>query len=306
MRKTLRKPENWQDFETLCKKLWGEVWGISSKIKKNGRLGQPQSGVDIYGIPNGESDYWGIQCKGKDDYTNSQLTEGEIDKEIEKAKGFSPALKVYIIATTSNKDSKIEQYAREIDKINRNEGSFEVFLFCWEDIVDLIEENTNTLFWYLNGQNIRDKFDIEVFLDEFSKELSINPKYLKKITKYKTLLNDQDKLYYQISGSILSNHNFQIPSIFGSNEVNRSWCKFTVIIANNGNAVLEDWKLKLEFGEGTKRIDDDFDINPMLSPIIQKEIRDRRTTFAYSEDKLILYHPLNNEALIQKDTRHFT
>ena len=22
----LRKPENWHDFENLCKKLWGEIW----------------------------------------------------------------------------------------------------------------------------------------------------------------------------------------------------------------------------------------------------------------------------------------
>ena len=306
MKKTLRKPENWQDFETLCKKLWGEIWGIPTKIKKNGRLGQPQSGIDIYGIPKGESDHWGIQCKGKDDYTNSQLDVDEITSEIEKAKSFSPALKVYIIATTANKNSKIEQYIREIDAKNRNVGLFEVLLFCWEDIVDLIEENSNIMFWYLNDQNIRDKFDIDVYLNDFSKELTINPKYLRKTTKYKTLRNEQDKLYYQLRGSIISNPNFEIPSIFGSNKINRSWCKFTVIIANNGNAVLEDWKLKLRFGDGTKKIDDDFDINPMLSAIIQKDLHDRRTTFAYSEDKVIIYRPLNNESLIQKDTRHFT
>ena len=23
----LQKPDNWQDFESLCKKLWGEIWG---------------------------------------------------------------------------------------------------------------------------------------------------------------------------------------------------------------------------------------------------------------------------------------
>ena len=58
--KTLRKPSNWQDFETLCKKLWGEIWNCE-EIKKNGRLGQKQDGVDIYGIPEGEKQYYGIQ-----------------------------------------------------------------------------------------------------------------------------------------------------------------------------------------------------------------------------------------------------
>mgnify|MGYP000965934417 CR=1 FL=1 len=46
-----------------------------------------------------------IQCKGKDDYANAQLTEGEIDTEIEKALGFEPELKLLIFATTANKDA---------------------------------------------------------------------------------------------------------------------------------------------------------------------------------------------------------
>ena len=45
--KSLLKPQNWQDFETLCKKLWGEIWECR-EIKKNGRQGQAQNGVDVY------------------------------------------------------------------------------------------------------------------------------------------------------------------------------------------------------------------------------------------------------------------
>jgi tetratricopeptide (TPR) repeat protein len=48
MKKTIQKPENWPDFETLCKQLWGEIWDIPMKIKKNGRNGQPQVGVDVF------------------------------------------------------------------------------------------------------------------------------------------------------------------------------------------------------------------------------------------------------------------
>ncbi len=70
----IRPPENWQDFELLCKKLWGEIWNCSDTIKLNGRSGQNQCGVDIYGTPNGGVEYYGIQCKGKDNYTHAQLT----------------------------------------------------------------------------------------------------------------------------------------------------------------------------------------------------------------------------------------
>ena len=78
-KKQLRKPENWEDFERLCKKLWGEIWDCK-EIKMNGRKGQSQHGVDIYGIPKGENYYSGIQCKGKDDYTHKQLAENEINE----------------------------------------------------------------------------------------------------------------------------------------------------------------------------------------------------------------------------------
>ncbi len=90
--KSLRRPDNWQDFETLCKKLWGEIWNCP-EIKKNGRSGQNQNGVDIYGIPKGENEYYGIQCKGKDEYSNKQFSVDEINEEIDKAKTFTPTLK---------------------------------------------------------------------------------------------------------------------------------------------------------------------------------------------------------------------
>ena len=145
----MRKPVNWQDFEKLCKKLWGEIWKCSS-IKRNGRAGQNQHGVDIYGVPDGEAEYFGIQCKGKDDYTKAQLTESEIDEEITKALTFKPKLKQFIFATTANKDATIESYIRTKDIESRKNGNFSVVLYSWEDIVDLIEENKNTYDWYVN------------------------------------------------------------------------------------------------------------------------------------------------------------
>ena len=57
--KTLARPENWPDFESLCKKLWGEIWQCP-EIKKNGRAGQEQNGVDVYGIPVKENEYCSV------------------------------------------------------------------------------------------------------------------------------------------------------------------------------------------------------------------------------------------------------
>ena len=87
-------------------------FGIALKLKKNGRAGQNQHGVDIYGIPKNEVQYFGIQCKGKDEYTKAILTEKEIIAEIEKAKTFKPKLKKLYFTTTANKDERIEEFVR--------------------------------------------------------------------------------------------------------------------------------------------------------------------------------------------------
>lgn len=44
-------PKNWQDFESLCHDLWKEIWK-DPNAQKNGRSGQEQHGVDVFGQPN--------------------------------------------------------------------------------------------------------------------------------------------------------------------------------------------------------------------------------------------------------------
>ncbi|QTR48966.1 restriction endonuclease [Candidatus Thiothrix anitrata] len=114
MKMQIPPPQNWQDFESLCWDLWTHIWQ-DNNTQKNGRAGQPQHGVDIYGTSYTTSkDSCGVQCKGKDIYNNKILTTKELNEEVEKAKNFKPKLHQFIIATTAPKDTKIEQQAREI------------------------------------------------------------------------------------------------------------------------------------------------------------------------------------------------
>lgn len=296
MKKTIGKPENWQDFESLCKKLWGEVWGIPSKIKKNGRLGQEQAGVDVYGIPKGETKYWGIQAKGKDDYSDAKLTEKEITTEIKKAKTFKPELEVYIIATTQNKDSKIEQFVRLKDIENRENGSFEILLFCWEDIVDLLEDNQDAYQWYQHGIGQKGKFDFKISFNELEDNITLNPIFEKRITRYRyTSKSTSDILMERLNShkSILDSINPLFP--FQSNKVNKSWCSFDFVMENTGSVVIEDWRVIIRFKEGVARLDDGTPLFPKLS----------LTEIVDDESKTITYRPQDNKPLIQKDNRYF-
>jgi hypothetical protein len=306
MKKQIQKPENWQDFETLCKKLWGEIWGIPNQIKRNGRLGQNQAGVDVYGKPKGESTYWGIQCKGKDEYTNAQLSKPEIDKEIKKAKLFKPVLSVYIIATTANKDASIEEYVRLKD-IENQKDSFEIILYCWEDIVDLIEENKDTYNWYVNEIRQKSKHDFEVKLfSEYGKDF-LEPKFERFIRRSKlvNLPSHYNNLKHIESLKKLQNFKriMSEKPQYNFNNVNHSWVELKFEMANTGSSVIEDWKVDFSFEDGITRISDRStnmgvasipDFSPMSRIAIIEE-----------DERAVYYRPHENRPLIQKDSKTF-
>ena len=306
MKKSIQKPVNWQDFESLCKMLWGELWRIPMKIKKNGRNGQDQSGVDIYGIPKGESNFWGIQCKGKDDYSNAKLTTSEIDDEIAKAKKFKPKLEVFIFATTMNKDVKIEEYVRLKDIENRSEGSFEIQLFCWEEIADSIEENRDTYnFWIKNQQHIsRHDFDV-TFKANSDKEYTINPKWVKIIKRYRlikhknlgvnpvleALMKTPNYIAVQDSRNLLN----KLKKAHAT-PVSEATCEVEIDLKNIGAEAIDDWRVELNFK------------NEFIKVEINRPTN--RMNFNYSaipirlgvKKNIVTYNSLRSESLIQKDT----
>ncbi|MBW4091960.1 MAG: tetratricopeptide repeat protein [Proteobacteria bacterium] len=131
-------PKYWEQFEDICLDLFRQVWG-DPMTQKNGRQGQAQAGTDVYGQPAyADGKWYGIQCKGKDAYDGSAVTETELRKEIEKAKMFKPALTDWTLATTAKKDAKIETLARTISEEHVASGLFAVHLLGWEDLQSLI------------------------------------------------------------------------------------------------------------------------------------------------------------------------
>ena len=130
----LPPPSNWQDFEKLCCDLWSRIWEDPNTCG-NGRQGQSQNGVDVFGRPQKGDKLAGVQCKGKDSYTNKALTQDKVEAEVEKAKGFQPKLSEYIIATSGPRDAKIQEVARKISEKHKSQGLFSVSISSWEDIV---------------------------------------------------------------------------------------------------------------------------------------------------------------------------
>lgn len=293
MKKSIPKPANWQDFESLCKMLWGEIWKISDKIKKNGRLGQPQAGVDVYGIPKGALKYRGIQCKGKDDYTNAELTVKEINKEVEKAKLFNPVLETFIIATTANKNSAIEEYIRLRDIENRENGGFEILLFCWEDIADLIEVNRETFNYYVTNNQFLVQQDVVISFGNRKNKFTISPEFRRITRKYK--IKQSGVLHGPLD---FSNGIFAKLKMGKSN---CSWDTFEIIIQNDGTEALDDYKLYIYPEESKTR-----GLTAFLgSPLTHIFEMQHSSVYVNKEEKYALYKPKDNSPLLPKENRSF-
>ena len=130
-------PKNWQDFEALCLDIFRRVWGDPT-AQRNGRLGQPQAGTDVYGRRNEK--WQGVQCKGNDLLLGAEVTETELRDEVCKALSFKPPLAHWVLATTAPKDAAIEKTAREISDDHRAHGLFTVQVMGWEDLVSLMDD----------------------------------------------------------------------------------------------------------------------------------------------------------------------
>ncbi len=138
--KQIAPPKEWGTFEDLCHALFKFVWQ-DPLAQKNGRRGQPQTGVDVFGSPNATRQrFWGVQCKGKDSNYGSKAEWKEVLAEVAKAELFSPRLERWIFATTSPTDASLQQAARELSVKREAKGLFSVDVLGWEEIQALMAE----------------------------------------------------------------------------------------------------------------------------------------------------------------------
>ncbi len=138
--KQIAPPKDWGAFEDLCHALFKRVW-LDPLAQKNGRRGQAQHGVDVFGSQEGDRrSYRGVQCKGKDSNYGSKATWSEVLTEVAKADKFSPKLDRWIFATTAPADATLQTAARELSLERMAKGQFSVDVLGWEEIQALMVE----------------------------------------------------------------------------------------------------------------------------------------------------------------------
>ena len=129
-----------KEFENLCLSLWKRILG-DKNTQLNGRRGQGQQGVDLFGRRRGSSDWVGVQCKVR---SNGILTETDVNDDVKKAIRFNPRLSELVFATTAPRDQKLQEYARMLTDQNlRNGIELAVSIFSWDDIQLELSEESN-------------------------------------------------------------------------------------------------------------------------------------------------------------------
>lgn len=131
--------KNEDEFENLCLSLWKRILG-DPNVQLNGRRGQRQHGVDLFGRRAETLNWIGVQCKVRNE---GILTKSEIISDVEKAKHFNPRLSELVIATTAKRDEKVQALARTLTEMNIKNGSFAVHIFSWDDIQSELSEESN-------------------------------------------------------------------------------------------------------------------------------------------------------------------
>jgi hypothetical protein len=120
------------EFEELLRDICALEWNDPG-TERNGRSGQSQWGVDVFGQPAGLSgDYYGVQCKLRP--SQKQLTKAQIQKEVSQAHDFPRQLIKLIIATDTPRDNQVQLLVDDISEFETNKGGFEVDIWFWPEI----------------------------------------------------------------------------------------------------------------------------------------------------------------------------
>ncbi len=143
--KQILPPKSWMVFEDLCHQLFKKIWR-DQLAQKNGRSGQAQCGVDVFGPPDSDyTIYQGVQCKGKEGQYGAMPSIDEVKCEIAKAEKFEPNLQHWIFATTAPVDAKLQKEARNISVARKKEGKFTVMVLGWGEIESLLCDHKEVL-----------------------------------------------------------------------------------------------------------------------------------------------------------------
>ncbi len=128
-------PKSWEEFEEITLSALQIKWG-SPNLTRNGRQGQEQNGVDIFG----EDDLGrcvGVQCK----HSPNGIDVATVREEIAKAENFEPEIDAFYIAISAPTDAKFQKQVRLLSSERVAQYDFPIGVFFWDDLIRELVKN---------------------------------------------------------------------------------------------------------------------------------------------------------------------
>lgn len=137
------------EFEDLALDLCRLEWDDPYASDRNGRSGQSQDGVDIFGHPSDRHGAnCGAQCKLRTG--DKQPSESDIEAEVQRARNFTPPLKLLILITDAPRDVNTQKIVRRISEREQKAGGFEVAVWFWDSICQRIAAHPSIIIKYFH------------------------------------------------------------------------------------------------------------------------------------------------------------
>lgn len=123
-----------KQFESMIRDILKVRLQNRDGVQLNGTKGQRQHSIDVFGRDSISMEWVGAQCKVRE--IGKKLTVKEITKEVAGLEGFNPKISTYIIATTSKRDTNLQQAAALLST-----NQLQVIVWSWEDISEILNGN---------------------------------------------------------------------------------------------------------------------------------------------------------------------
>lgn len=176
----IERPRNDMDFEDWCVTIFKRALSCPS-LKKYGRRGQHQGGVDLIGN-NNKKQRVAVQCKLRND---GRLLQDEIDEVVNLVRKHHSDVHHLTIVTTAARDALNQKHVLNLDLAQQKLDGFSIEIWHWEDIEDFLNKQTdlrNDLCGGIQGSDVQvvmHKLDILIghasHLSSTPLELEISP-----------------------------------------------------------------------------------------------------------------------------------
>jgi len=146
-------PLYWQQFEELAVGMLREVYGVPD-AQAYGRPGQAQNGVDVYG--KSRHGMIGIQCKRLSDldenghpYPGGPVSRSFLRDAAAESLAFKPKLKIWILATTARRDTRVQGYVDDLNEEWEDEElGRRAIVWSWDECISYLNSFPLLQRWY--------------------------------------------------------------------------------------------------------------------------------------------------------------